>query len=190
MYRVIITLILTFSATSLFAQTYQIVPSESEVIIYGSSNVHDWESKAEEFSGNASIELSGDSLVSISDLKFNVKVDGIKSGKGGMDDKTYDALNKKKHPNIVFVLTDVAEINENSLIANGKLTISGVTNSIQMEVMYEILPDGTVSFQGKQPLKMTNYKVEPPTAMFGAIKAYDDVEVTFDAKFTNSTTSL
>lgn len=190
MYRVIITLILVFSTTALFAQTYNIVPDESEVTIIGSSNVHDWESQAEEFSGTASIEIEEDSLVSISDLKFNVKVDGIKSGKGGMDDKTYDALNKKKHPNIVFVLTDVADINENSLVANGELTISGVTKTISMNVEYEILADGSVSFKGTQPLKMTNFKVDPPTAMFGAVKAYDDVEVTFDAKFANTTTSL
>lgn len=183
MYRVIITLILTFSATALFAQTYTIVPDESEVVITGSSNVHDWESVAEEFSGSASIEIEEGSLVSISDLDFNVVVDGIKSGKGGMDSKTYDALNKKKHPNIVFVLNEITEINEDSLIANGELTISGVTKTISMNVQYEVLADGSVSFKGSKPLKMTDFKVDPPTAMFGAVKAYDDVEVTFDAKF-------
>lgn len=185
MYRVIITLtlILSFSAPAIFAQTYTIVPDESEVIINGSSNVHDWESVAEEFSGSASIEVNEGTLVSISDLKFNVVVDGIKSGKGGMDSKTHDALNKKKHPNIVFVLTEITEINEDSLMANGELTISGVTQTISLNVAYEVLADGTVSFKGSKPLKMTNFKVDPPTAMFGAIKAYDDVEVTFDAKF-------
>lgn len=183
MYKVIITLILSFSFATAFAQSYSLVPDQSEVMITGTSNVHDWESDAEEFTGTASIDIQNDSLVSISDLKFNVVVDGIKSGKGGMDKKTYDALNKKKHPNITFVLSDISEINANSLIANGELTISGVTNTIQMEVEYSILPDGTVSFKGTQPINMTNYKVDPPTAMFGAIKAGEEVEVIFDAKF-------
>lgn len=183
MYKILITLILSLSTIMLQAQSYSIATDESGVTITGTSNVHDWESTAEQFSGTASIEIEDDSLISISNLKFNVVVDGIKSGKGGMDDKTYDALNKKKHPNITFVLTEVSGIEANSLIANGELTISGVTNTIEMNVDYEILPDGSVLFKGTQAIKMTDYKVDPPKAMFGAIKAGEDVEVIFDAKF-------
>lgn len=183
MNRILITILLSLSASVLFAQSYNTVTEDSKVVIIGTSNVHDWESEAEEFSGTATIEIEEDSLVSISDLEFNVVVDGIKSGKGGMDSKTYDALNKKKHPNIVYVLTDIADLKDSTLTANGELTISGVTNTIQMEVKYDILPDGSVSFKGTQPIKMTDYDVDPPKAMFGAIKAGEDVEVTFDAKF-------
>lgn len=81
------------------------------------------------------------------------------------------------------MLTEVSGIEANSLIANGELTISGVTNTIEMNVDYEILPDGSVLFKGTQAIKMTDYKVDPPKAMFGAIKAGEDVEVIFDAKF-------
>ncbi|MEX0845360.1 MAG: YceI family protein [Balneolaceae bacterium] len=192
MNRILITLtiFLTFSVTTLFAQNYSIVTNNSDVTITGTSNVHDWESSADEFSGSATIELEDDSLVSISALEFVVLVDGIKSGKGGMDDKTYDALNKKKYPNIKFILTDIAEIKDTTLIANGKLTIAGVTKTIQMEVNYEVLPNGTVSFKGTEPIKMTDYKVDPPKAMFGAIKAGDNVEVTFDAKFIQQQASI
>ncbi len=184
MYRVLITLILSLSTMTLYAQNYSVVANESEVIIEGTSNVHDWESKAEKFSGTATIEIENDSLISsITDLEFNVVVDGIKSGKGGMDKKTYDALNEKKHPNIKFVLSEVTNIGADTLIANGELTISGVTRTIQMEVEYEILPDGSVLFKGTQPITMTDYDVDPPKAMFGAIKAGEEVDVVFDAKF-------
>lgn len=183
MYRILITLILSLSSMVLYAQNYSTVTDESQVIINGTSNVHDWESKAEQFSGTATIEIEEDSLISISDLEFNVVVNGIKSGKGGMDSKTYDALNKKKYPNITFVLSEVTSISDSMLTTIGELTISGVTNTIQMEVEYEVLPDGTISFKGTQPIKMTDYNVDPPKAMFGAIKAGEDVKVTFDAKF-------
>lgn len=184
MYRILITLILSLSTMALYAQNYSIIENESEVIIDGTSNVHDWESNAEQFSGTATIEIAEDSLISsISGLEFNVVVDGIKSGKGGMDSKTYDALNKKKHPNITFVLSEVTNITSDSLTATGELTISGVTNSVQMEVEYEILPDGSILFKGSQAITMTDYDVDPPKAMFGAIKAGADVDVIFDAKF-------
>ncbi|SMO80788.1 YceI family protein [Gracilimonas mengyeensis] len=183
MYRIVITLILSLSTSVLFAQSYSVVENDSKVIINGTSNVHDWESEAEEFSGTASIEIAEDSLVDISSLEFNVVVDGIKSGKGGMDSKTYDALNEKKHPNITFTLSDITQISSNTLTATGQLTISGVTKDVEMEVEYELQPDGTILFNGIQPIKMTDYNVDPPKAMFGAIKAGEDVEVTFNAKF-------
>lgn len=186
MKKAVITLLMAFSFAAVYAQDYNIVPEESKVLITGTSNVHDWEAPAEEFSGNASIEIVDDTLVSITNLKFNVKVEEINSGKGGMDKRIDGALNMKKHPNITFELTDIEEILDSSLVANGKLTIAGVTNTIQMEVDYEILPDGKISFIGTQPINMRDYKVDPPTAMFGAIKAGELVEVTFDAKFVAS----
>lgn len=183
MYKILITLILSLSSLTLLAQNYNVVVDKSEVIIDGTSNVHDWESKAEQFSGTATIESEEGLITSISDLKFDVVVDGIKSGKGGMDSKTYDALNKKKYPNITFVLSEVTSINDSSLTAKGDLTISGVTKSIEMEVAYEIQPDGSILFKGTQPITMTDYDVDPPKAMFGAIKAGADVDVIFNAIF-------
>jgi polyisoprenoid-binding protein YceI len=185
MYKVIITLILSLSFSTLFAQSYAVNPEKSEVIITGTSNVHDWESKAEQFTGTATIDVQNDSLISISDLKFEVVVDGIKSGKGGMDKKTYDALNKKKYPNITFALLQVSELTAHTLAATGELTISGETRSIQMDVEYRLLPDGSIVFKGTQPINMEDYKVSAPTAMFGAIRAGAAVEVTFNATFSN-----
>lgn len=183
MYKLLITLVLFLSPSAIFAQTFNASPAESEMIIYGTSNVHDWEVDAEEFNGNAEIILEEDSLVSITDLQFNVMVEGIKSGKGGMDKKMYGALNPKKYSTITFVLAEVVEMTDSTLLANGELTISGVTNEIQMEVVYEILEDGSLSFKGSHPITMSDYDVDPPKAMFGAIKAGDDVTVTFDTKF-------
>lgn len=183
MLRILITLMFSFTSMLVSAQSYSIDVENSKVIIDGTSNVHDWESEAEQFSGNATIVIEEDSLISISDLQFNVVVDGIKSGKGGMDNKTYDALNKKKYPNITFVLSEVTSINDSSLTATGDLTISGVTKPIQMEVEYEMLPDGSVLFKGTQHINMRDYDVDPPKAMFGAIKAGEEVDVIFDTKF-------
>jgi len=165
------------------AQSYNVDIETSKVVIDGTSNVHDWQSEAEQFSGNATIVTEEDSLISISDLQFNVVVDGIKSGKGGMDKKTYNALDKDKYPNITFVLSEITSISDTMLTATGDLTVSGVTKTIQMDVNYEILPDGSVLFNGTQNINMKDYDVDPPKAMFGAIKAGEEVDVIFDAKF-------
>jgi len=183
MLRVLVTLMFAFSTVLVSAQSYSVDIENSKVVIDGTSNVHDWESEAEQFSGNATIVTEEDSLISISDLQFNVVVDGIKSGKGGMDKKTYGALDKDKYPNITFVLSEITSISDTMLTATGDLTVSGVTKTIQMDVNYEILPDGSVLFNGTQNINMKDYDVDPPKAMFGAIKAGEEVDVIFDAKF-------
>jgi len=183
MLRVLVTLMFALSTVLVSAQSYNVDIETSKVVIDGTSNVHDWQSEAEQFSGNATIVTEEDSLISISDLQFNVVVDGIKSGKGGMDKKTYNALDKDKYPNITFVLSEITSISDTMLTATGDLTVSGVTKTIQMDVNYEILPDGSVLFNGTQNINMKDYDVDPPKAMFGAIKAGEEVDVIFDAKF-------
>lgn len=183
MKKLALLMMFALSFTMLSAQTYNVNPSESEVTITGTSTIHDWESVAEEFTGSAEITVEDGVLTAVEDLTFNVTVKEIESGKGGMNKKIYGALDEKKHPNIVYTLTEINEIDGDTLLATGDLTIAGVTKSIQMKVAYEVLDNGSVTFKGTQPITMTDYKVKPPSAVFGTIKAGDDIEVVFNATF-------
>ncbi|MEX0719533.1 MAG: YceI family protein [Balneolaceae bacterium] len=189
MRKLAVILAMIFSTSAIYAQNYSITPEESKISVKGTSNVHDWELNAEEYSGEASITIEDNQLLSIEALKFSVIVNSMKSGKGGLDKKTYGALKENKHSTIDFELTQVNQINDNSVMATGDLTIAGVTNSIEMEVTFGILPDGAISFQGSKQLKMTDYNVSPPSAMFGAVKAADEIEVNFDITFACSSCS-
>lgn len=187
MFKLISPLILVLGLiTTSFAQSYTINPETSEVTITGTSTIHDWESVAEEFSGTAIINIEEGKLVAIQDLTFNVVVDGIKSGKGGMDSKTYNALDEKKHPNIVFELSEIAEVNADSVTANGLLTIAGKTNPVELIVSYQLMDNGSIQFTGVKEIKMTDYDIKPPTAVFGTIKAGNEVQVHFDAMFVST----
>jgi len=42
------------------------------------------------------------------------------------------------------------------------------------------MPDGTVIAKGSVPIKMTDYGIKPPTALFGRLKTGDDVKVNFE----------
>lgn len=174
---------MTLISSPLIAQSYAIVQPESKVTISGTSTLHDWESVAEEFSGEAAFSLEESALTEIQSLVFSVVVDEIKSGKGLMDKKTRGALKEKKNPEITFNLSEVLEISSDSVTANGELTIAGTTKKVQMKVAYLINEDGSVTFKGSQPINMTDYKVDPPSAMLGSIKTGEDVVVNFEAKF-------
>ncbi|MFN1836137.1 YceI family protein [Balneola sp. MJW-20] len=174
---------MTLISSPLIAQTYTIAQPESEVTISGTSTLHDWESVAEEFTGEATFTMEDGSLTGIQSLVFTVVVDQIKSGKGMMDKKTKGALKEKKNPEITFNLSEVSEMSADSIMANGELTIAGVTKTVQIKAAYMVNDDGSVTFNGTQPINMTDYEVDPPTAMLGSIKTGEDVQVHFAAKF-------
>lgn len=99
-----------------------------------------------------------------------------------MDDNAYKALHTNKYKTIIFRITSIK--NEGSkLIAYGKLTIAGVTNNIQISTDYKFDNDGQMTISGSVTLKMTDYKIDPPTAMFGTIKTGDDITVSFKSTF-------
>jgi hypothetical protein len=48
-----------------------------------------------------------------------------------------------------------------------------------VDVTYE-MKNGTLVCKGSKRIKMTDYKVEPPSFMFGTIKTGDEITISFD----------
>ncbi len=185
MRKLVLTILLFVSVSfSAFAQSYSVNSDESKVTITGTSTLHDWESVAETIDGSATIIIQEEKLEAIEGLTFDVVSASIKSGKGGMDKKTHGALDAKKHPKIVFNLADISSIEDGTLMATGNLTIAGQTKPIELTVGYELKSNGSIVFTGTKPITMSDYGIDPPTAVFGTIKAGDDVQVHFEVEFT------
>lgn len=152
--------------------------------VKGTSNLHDWESKAKDVRANGSMTIDANGLQSIQSLTVEVPVKSIKSPKGSiMDNKTYDALQAKNYPNITYKLDKVTSMNKKgdsySINATGNLSIAGATNKIDMVVTGKVGADGSITFSGSKKIKMTDYKIDPPTALFGSLTTGDEVEIVF-----------
>lgn len=147
--------------------------------VAGTSTLHDWESEVTQVDASASLELAGAQLTGISKLKVTIPAKGIVSTKGKiMDNKTYDALKADKHPKITFTLAKAA-ISSSKVQASGQLTIAGATKTVSLNAESKADSNGNITFTGSYPIKMTDYGMEPPTAMMGAIKTGDEVTVKF-----------
>jgi len=135
-------------------------------------NVTSWEATLE-VGDRTSLELTADAT-SLSVLE----------GKGGMkalteDDKAdikksidKDVLKKKA---IHFKSSDVE--GDGPLTVKGDLEIAGRTSPVQFTL--DVAEDGAL--QGSAPLKQSDFAIKPYSALFGALKVNDELEVVVEA---------
>lgn len=164
-----------------------------KLTVKGTSSLHDWESTVNKVEAKGSFVISNEELTDIRDVVVKVPVKAIKSTKGKlMDHKTWEAFDHEKNPVITFTVTGKKiDTNKNTLVATGSLLMAGVTKTIDLNLLYKILPGGDLQITGSQKLIMSEYKMDPPTAMMGTIKVGDAVEVNIDIVFTpNSNSTL
>jgi polyisoprenoid-binding protein YceI len=163
-----------------------------KMTVNGISTMHEWESQVEELECKASYEIEENVLVDIKEAIIRIPVRSIKSPKGKMmDNKTYDAFNSEKYPTIIFSL--VAEkISPSALTAElkGILSMAGTTKPIDLLIAYKVLPGGDLRISGTKKIIMTEFKMEPPTAMMGAIEVGDEVVVHFEIVLSSATNNL
>jgi hypothetical protein len=181
-----IAFLIFLQALNLQAQSYEI--KNYKMSVAGTSSLHDWESAIENIECNGVYTLNGSSLFEIKNVVLRVKVTDIKSTKGRMmDNKTYDAFNYEKNPFITFKLT-TEKVNEaeSTIDVKGDLTMAGVTKTIDMTISYKLLAGGDLQIVGSQILSMTDFGMEPPTAMMGTIKVGKEVTVKFELTLTNN----
>jgi hypothetical protein len=182
--------LLFLQATNLQAQSFRL--KEYKMTVKGTSSLHDWESEVEKVECKGFYTLEEDQLADVKNVVVKIPVTSIKSTKGKMmDNKTYDAFNYEKHPYIIFTLNTKKISKENSTIdLKGVLAMAGTSKPIDVELNYKILPNGELKITGSKNLRMTNFKMEPPTAMMGTIKVGDEVVITFDMTLTTSNSNL
>lgn len=180
-YALIPLLLLTHPVKS--QTTYSLNSSESQVLVKGTSTVHDWESNAEKFTVSLTVAESDEPLLNVQALSFEVEAGSIKSGKRIMDGKTRDALKSKKHPKITFVFSEISDLTKDSITVKGDLTIAGVTKPAEITAGYTF-SGNTLTITGSHQLLMSNFGIKPPTAMMGSLKTGDEVTVEFDLNLT------
>lgn len=180
-------LVMIFSAHTTSAQSYSLNSGASNLKVEGTSNIHDWELTAKELQGTMKAEMEDGQLVKIDQLDFAVVAESLKSGKGGMDKNTYKALNTDDHKKITYKLEKVNNIDCTSnssckVTTSGYLTIAGTKKLV--DLTFDAKVNGNqITLSGNKKIKMTEFKVDPPTAMFGTITTGDEVNIKFQAAY-------
>ena len=154
--------------------TFEANTSKSEFLVKGTSTVHDWESVINEYTVKGA--LNGQT---INNLQVTVISKSIKSGKSIMDDKTYDALEAKEYPNITFKASQLT-ITDGKINGKGTLSLVGKTKEVPFTAITKELQDGLLQVSGQVSLVMSEFGIEPPTAMFGTLTTGDEVSIEYN----------
>ncbi|HEY9226817.1 MAG TPA: YceI family protein [Gemmatimonadaceae bacterium] len=167
------------------------VSPESKLWVDGTSSLHGWTCRTQsldatiELDAKAAAQLTTAAPSALRRVQVKVPVKSLKCGHGGMDNNLYKALNADAAPEISYIMASfepaLGEANEAfGLKTVGSLTIAGTERRITMDVSATRLADGSIKTTGVVPIKMTEFGVKPPTAMFGRIKTGDEVKVNFE----------
>lgn len=158
--------------------------SNHTITIGGTSNIHDWEMDVEKINGFIKMEVNANNL-NIYDVQLSIPVKSMKSGKSKMDKNTYEALKEERNPTITFTYVEtlgVEKIRNDSFKANikGKLSIAGKTQMITIPLSIDT---NDLKVTSTYRIIMTDYGVEPPTAVFGTIKTGDTIDINFNLNY-------
>jgi polyisoprenoid-binding protein YceI len=127
-----------------------------------------------QFPERSKIELDIESRSAV--LKDDwVKPDDVKKI---LETAQMDMLDSAKYPKIRFVSTKVTAAPNGHFTVVGDLTIRNVTNPVTVAVVHK----GGEVFEGTATVKLTDYKLKPPSALLGAIGTKNEMTVTFTLK--------
>lgn len=192
-----VALMLTAAPQAAAQNTFDVVKEASSFRIEGTSTVNSFTCRTGEVDGRA--RLSGDPLRTVAEesrptpmAQVAVPAGSFDCGKSRMNKDFYEALKAEAYPTIRYELHDAqlisgvqavrgkADAGPIKIAADGMLTIAGEQRPVHVVAEGQSLGEGLYRLTGSVPLRMTDFGVEPPTALLGLVKAHDDIEVHFE----------
>lgn len=121
------------------------------------------------------------------DFQLRIPVATLRCGNGRMERDMYRALRSAEHPAIEFRFEKIVggithDIDRGTyrVNASGSLSLAGTRRNINVEIEARRVGPDQFRLRARLPLRMTDFRITPPTALFGAIKANDGLIVDFD----------
>lgn len=182
---------LTFVFSPAIAQDLTFVLSDvAEFKIDGDSNLRKWEADATDIKATLiltdveELTLENFTTESFSSFDITIAVAGIDTDTGRLTSNLRNYLKGDEFPHVTFRLNQIHEIehqNEKAVIkAEGTITAAGVENTVNLTVDTYLNNNGTLRFTGTQDMLMTDFDIDPPTALLGTVRAADEIQIIFD----------
>lgn len=202
--------LLAVTAVAAAESTQFVAAPASELILEGSSNVAAWRCKGTTLDGRmevaAPLSRINDVIDRVEDgniavwmrnpaagrfpqptFQLRVPVQSLRCLNRQMDRDMYAALRAQAHPVIEFQLADLTAGIEHDIDGGsyrttiaGTLSLAGAQRTVEVAVEARRLSRDRFRLRARLPLRMTDFRITPPTALFGMVKAKNELTVTFD----------
>lgn len=206
----LIVMLIAGSAAQAAESTRLIASADNSVILQGSSNVSSWRCTSRSMEAEMSIAATADHINNVidriedgnigiwmsdptqgrfpaPDFHLRVPVSSFRCGNRIMESDMRRALRADAHPQVEFsfhslrggIQHDIDAGNYRAAIS-GNLSLAGRMRTVDIVVSAQRTSRTTVRVRTTMPLQMSDFGVTPPTALFGAIRARNDLTVAFD----------
>ena len=182
----------------------------SRIVLDGTSNVKDWSCSGTTLDGELTVAAPIDKINAIMDriedgnigiwmsdpaaarfpapaFTLQVPVASLRCGNAMMERDMNRAMRAEIHPTIEFRFTGLRggvhhdiDANTYSVRVAGDLVLAGARRTVELTITASRLDANRFRIEAQLPLRMTDFGIAPPTALFGMVKARDELVVRFD----------
>ena len=148
------------------------IKEESSITYAMNHPLHAWTGESKDIN---SIILTDEAKTTIFQVAVSAKLSSFDSKNANRDSHMMEVTEALKFPNVTYVSTSVT-VDGNDFTSSGTLTFHGISQPVAMKG--KLARDGNkLTFTGNFNLKMTQFKVEPPSLM--GINTNDDFKLEF-----------
>ena len=206
----LVSMLLLASAAHAAEATRLTAGAASAVVLEGTSNVTGWRCRGTSIDARMVVATSPDHINDVIDriedgnvgvwmsspsrgsfpapeFELTIPITTFRCGNRVMESDLRRALKADAHPAVQFSFRAVRGGIQHDLdtglyhaAITGDLTLAGVTRTIGLTVSAQRLSRTSFRVRAGLPLRMTDFDVTPPSALFGAIRARDQLTVHFD----------
>lgn len=190
--------------------TQLVASSASKLVLEGSSNVTDWRCSGATIDASMEVAAPLDRINAVIDrvedgnigvwmaasdsgsfpvpeFAMKIPVEALRCGNRQMERDMNKALNAAQHPSIEFRFTGLRgtvshdiDTHNYSATIGGVLSLAGTSRNINVNVNAQRVGRNRFRLRAELPLRMTDFRITPPSALFGMVKAKDELKVRFD----------
>ncbi len=181
-----------FSPVGLLPPVHYTITDQSSLYLEGSSNVNRFTCASVQTFAPATVEMTplGDGCsVSFSKAVMDLRVTHMDCGNKGINRDMQKALKADQYPHIRLQLERAVVSNTGAVIdshrwtpvtASTLVTIAGVTKPVKIRLEAKALTANRYQFTGSRELRMSDFGVDPPSALLGLVQVDDPITIHFD----------
>lgn len=120
---------------------------------------------------------------------MSIKINTLDCGNKLMNKDLRNSLNASKYPNIEIKLLEIKEDSCNPLrelkdwvkiSAKTNIALNGISKEYTLDITAKKISDNKFRFISTKPILMSDFCVEPPTALMGMVKVQDEIKISLD----------